>query len=421
MGRPLPELSRLPLIGNLAEFRRDRVALLRRLFAECGDAGAFHLGPRPVAVFSSREAAREVLLDKAEHFEKGPILRQIARPVLGNGLLSIDNAHHRARRREVQPAFGPRPVAALATTMVACTDRALSELSDGQEIDLADVMTQLTLRIIGRTLFSVDLVDEAPELAAAFERVLHHVTERLGSLVPIPRWAPTPGNLHTKRALHTLDAAISRMIAQRHAGESQGDLLSLLVSSELDERAIRDECMTLFVAGHETVATALAWTWHLLMRHPAHYDRAQADSAFALACIKESMRLYPPAHSVGRQATRDIDICGFEVPAGTPLLVSLLLMQRREDYFPNANQFQPERFLDNAEDRWPKLSYLPFGAGTRQCIGNHLALTEAHLVVTTIARRLRFEPLDTHEIAPEMHVTLRPSGGVHARVRVRGG
>jgi cytochrome P450 len=431
LGRPLPELSRLPLVGNLAEFRRDRVALLRRLLDECGEAGAFHLGPRRVAVFASRQAVREVLFDHADAFEKGPIQREIARPVLGDGLISIESAQHLERRRMVQPAFTMKHLAAHADVMVECIAHALDGLSDGQELDVAAAMTALTLRIIGRTLFSVDLIDDAPELAHAFERVLHYVTARLALPIPIPRWAPTPTNLHTKRALRTLDGAIARMVDERKAGGARHDLLSVLVESELSPRQIRDEVMTLFVAGHETVATALGWTWHLLMQHPDAYqqvcDEVDALAApprfadlarlpFSLACVKEAMRLYPPVHSLGRQPTRDVEICGFEVPEGTPLLISLLLMQRREDYFARAAEFAPERFAD--EERWPKHSYLPFGAGARQCIGNHFGLSEAHLVIATLARRVRFEPR-AKEIAPDMHVTLRPKGGVPSVIRLR--
>ena len=440
----LPAISRWPLVGNLPEFRRDRVALFQRVRRECGDLGAFHLGPRPLVVVSSPELAHAVLVGQADAFEKGPTLTRLARPVIGAGLLSLPTAAHRARRRLVQPAFVAREVAAHLSSMASDASAALDRWPDGARIDLADEMMRLTLRLIGRALFSVDLADAAPELRHALEVLQRWVSGLLERLVPLPLWLPTPDNLRARRAIARLDAMIFGMVKERRAHATpHRDLLSLLVSSRaddgsggLDDRQIRDEAMTLFVAGHETTAFALTWTLHLIAQHPhvqdrlaAEVDRVLGDRAptaddlprlpYTLQVLKEGLRLYPPGHTIGRVARKGLRLGDHAIPAGTIVLVSPLLLHRRADLFAQPDAFDPDRFAPEAEARLTRHAYLPFGLGARGCVGNHFALAESQLVLALIARRIRLSPDCTTHPQPEMMVTLRPSGPVLARITRR--
>jgi cytochrome P450 len=276
-------------------------------------------------------------------------------------------------------------------------------------------MTRLTLAIIGRLLFSVDLTDEAAELAEAFTTVLQHVTDQIHALVPLPLSLPTPNNLRVRRAIQRLRALLARLIEERRRAPAE-DILSVLVHTredgqQLSDEELLDEATNLFVAGHETIANALSWTWALCLSHTDAYAKL-GDEAFALRAFKEAMRLYPPVHSLGRAPSRDVEIDGYAIAAGEPILVSTYLIHRR---FADPLRFDPDRFLPEREAALPKYSYLPFGAGPRVCIGAQLALLEGQLILSRLAPRLRLElipPISN----PEMLVTLRPEHGVRTRV-----
>lgn len=439
----IPSLSRAPLLGNLMEFRSDRLALFARLRAECGDLGAFHLGPRRLVVVSSPELAHEVLVTQADAFEKGPTLRRFARPLLGDGLLSVDNAHHRRNRRLVAPAFTPKTIAHHVHIMQEEAARSATRLVAAGRADLADECMRLTLAIIGRSLFSFDLSDEAAAARDALEAVQRHIDGILRGLLPVPTWLPTAANRRLRAALARLDGLIGRLVAERRllgAGRAPDDLLSALVFSRdkdsagspgaegdfLSDRQIRDEAMTLFVAGHETTAFALAWTFHLLLDHPDVGARLDAELArlggrapdwddlpklpYTLQVLSEAMRLYPPGHTPGRVAARDVTLGGERLPAGTLVLVSVWLMHRRADLWPDPERFSPERFAD--ERALPKHAYLPFSAGPRNCIGARMALAEMQIALAVLRQRARISRANSVRIEPEMLVTLRPRGGL---------
>ncbi|MGZ3477142.1 MAG: cytochrome P450 [Polyangiales bacterium] len=392
------------MIGNLLELRRDPAALLRRVLAECGDVGAFTIGPRAVTVIASAELARQVLVDDADAYEKGPVVRTFSRPILGDGLISIDNARHREHRRIVAPAFGPKALAGYAKVMAEVAEETVSSWEDGATIDVGEEMTRLALRVVGRTLFSVDLGREQPELSEAIATVQRWVTAQIKRPFPFPL---TPS---VRAAIARLDAAIARLIAERRRG-GPDDLLAALVHTELGDRQIRDEAMTLFLAGHETSAGAMTWAIDLLMRHP---------DAWALPfehVFSETLRLYPSVHSLGRQASRSVRLGSFELPRGAIVIVSPFLMHRREAYFPRPDLFDPSRF---AAPTFPKFSYLPFGAGPRACLGGQFATMEATTMLSAIARSVRLEPLDPSPNDVEMLVTLRPKREIRAKVTRQG-
>ncbi len=431
-------------VRDLRDFQRDRLGMLLRLSRECGDIGPVRLGPTSTVAFAnSAQAAGSVLVDHADDFRKGKSLRTYMRPIIGDGLLSSSGAAHRYQRQLVAPAFRHNRVSVYADVMVNYTERAQRGWRDGEMIDIGLAMTRVTLGIVGKVLFDADMVDEADALGAALTEALRYASSQLASPVHIPLSWPTPRNRRVQRAIARLNTTIYGMIEERRASaEQREDVLSLLLAARgedgdcLTNKQVRDEAMTLFIAGHDTVANALAWTWCLLAQHPDVYAhvRAEVDAAlhgrvptvadlpqlpYTLQVFKEALRLYPPAYVLSRQAVRDVEVSGYRVPAWSVVMVSPYTMHRRPDYFPDPEQFDPDRFTPNAEAGLPRHAYLPFGSGPRICIGNHFALMEGHLVLATLAQRITFERPDDQAVIPEPLINLRPKRGTLVRVRRR--
>lgn len=429
-----------PLVGNLFEFRSDRLALQLRIARECGDLGVMRIGPIPVWAASSAELAHQILVEHADAFVKSRGLGKIARPLLGDGLLTSEHEQHRRQRRLIAPAFSHRRIAAYASTMAALTERAQAALADGAVVDVAQEMMRLTLAIVGKTLFDAEVASEADEVGAAITAANHYVSEAVTRL-PTPLWLPTRRNRQARHAIATIDRVVYRLIAARRAaGSDVGDVLSTLVLARDEEtgeampdRQVRDEAVTLFLAGHETTANALAWSFHLLGRHPDVAARLAAESRTvlggraptmedlprlptALMVLKEALRLYPPAYMVGRQAERQVPLGPVTLRRGDTVFVNIYAMHRRADYFDAPDAFRPERFAAEREKLLPRGAFLPFGGGPRICIGNHFALMEGQLILAALAQRLRFVPLDGRDVAAEPLVTLRPKGGLPMRV-----
>jgi cytochrome P450 len=294
-------------------------------------------------------------------------------------------------------------------------------------------------------LFDADVFTEADELGVAMSTVLGHVTHTLSMLFPIPLSWPTPRNRHTRQAIAVLRGRIQKTITERQAtAEERNDLLSILLQSRgedgsrMSDEQICDESLTLFGAGHETTATALAWAWYLLATHPDIYRNMQqeVDSAlqgiaptyadlarlpYTLQVFKETMRLYPPAYGISRAALRDIEIVGYFIPKNRYVVVCPYTLHRRPDYFPEPEKFDPQRFTPENEKRLPRYAYMPFGAGPRICIGNHFAMMEGHLLLAALAQRVTFELVEGQQIVPDPNVnlTIRPKYGVKMIVRRR--
>lgn len=358
-------------------------------------------------MIASAEHARTVLVDQADAFEKGPVIRKYSRPVLGDGLVAVDTARHRGRRRIVTQAFG----GSYEPIMEALARETVDGWRDGAVLDLGQEMIRLTSRIIGRVLFSVDLVDSA--LSDAFTVVLRHVTAQIARPLPLPM------SLGTRRAMGVLDGAIFDLIAERRREPGRhADVLASLTAAQdeegrpLGDRHIRDEVMTMFLAGHETSANALTWALHLLLGDPAALERFDVDDApFSARVFQEALRLYPPVHSLGRQSTREVALGRYRLPRGGIVIVSPLLMHRRPEYFERPDAFEPDRFLSPPA----RYTYLPFGAGPRACLGGQFATSEAAIIFSAM-RAVRLQPYEPTPVVPEMLVTLRPSAPVRARV-----
>ena len=441
----MPVVRGLPVVGNLFDFREDRAELALRVAREFGDVAQLRLGLMPVVMVSSAELAHEVLVEKQDAFTKAPGLSFFGRPLLGRGLLTSETDLHKKQRKMMAPMFMPKRIASYAGVMSERAEKFAGKWKDGEQIDLSQEMMGLTLEIVGKTLFDAEVGAEAGEINDALTAAMEHIITAINSFVPIPPSWPTPSNFRNRKAIARLDQTIYRMIDERRrTKEDKGDLLSMLLLAReeedptkgMDDQQVRDEAMTLFLAGHETTANALSWGFYLLAQHPHVYHRLlrEVDAAlsgraptladlpqlpYAMAVFKESMRLYPPAYIVGRMVDRAVEIGGHRVRKNTIVTVNVIGMHRRAKYFADPEAFEPERFLGEREKTIERYAYLPFGAGPRVCIGNHFALMEGQLLIAALAQRVRFELAPGARVTPEPLITLRPRGGIPMRVRRR--
>jgi len=439
-----PLVPGLPLLGHLLQFRRDRFKLAVAIGKENRDLVKMRMGFFDILMASSGRAAHEVLVDHADAFTKSRGLSIFARPLLGDGLLTSEHEAHKRQRRMMAPVFAHKRIAAYGDVMVQKALTAAARLHPGSETDLAEEMMRLTLEIVGKALFDAELGGEASAVGEALTFSMRQMMDAMVRLVPTPPVVPTPGNLRLRHAVRRLDDIVYGMIRERRAsGVDRGDMLGMLLATRdaddgtgLGDREVRDQAMTILLAGHETTANALAWAFYLLGQHPearakverevdAVLDGRPATMAdlpnlpYTLSVIKESMRLYPPAYMIGRRASREVTICGARVPRGQVVIVNVIGIHRRTDAFPDPGRFDPDRFAPEREKALPPHAYIPFGAGPRVCIGNHFALMEGQLVLATLAQRLRFELVSKAPAQTEPLVTLRPKGGLPVRVVAR--
>jgi cytochrome P450 len=393
--------------------------MMEELGAEIPRIGRVDFGRFTMVLVNAPELVPEVLIERADDFIKGWVLRVIARPVFGDGLLTSEGELHRQRRRLVAPALAHQRMGHYAEVMREHTERMAAGWRDGQRLDIVDAMMHLTLGIVCRALFDVDVPGEADAIGRDITAAQTYAMRRMRYPFPLPQGKALA-------ALARLDERIYGIIQARRANvEDRGDLLSMLLlardeetGAALDDKAVRDEAMTLFLAGHETTALATGYAWHLLARHPRYFERLRKEGApFALQVMKESMRLYPPAWGIARTAARDTVIGGFPVREGETIVISQWLLHRDPRFFEAPLRFDPDRFLPEREALIPKYAYLPFGGGRRICIGNHFALTEGQIILETIARRFSMEPASSRPLSFEPMITLRPKGGVPVILR----
>jgi cytochrome P450 len=441
--RSIPALRGLSVLGSVLTFRNDRLGLMSRLGA-LGPIARYQMGPVPVHVITDAALAGELLVDHAGDFVKSAGLSIFLRPVLGNGLLTAEGDHHRRQRKLLAPAFAARRIAAYGEVMVAETERAIASWKLGAApvaLDAAEAMMEMTLAIAGRTLFSADVGGDARLIGAALVDAMQAMVDGLTSPVQVPYSWPLPRHRRMRRAVAALDSVVYRLVRERRAaGDDVGDVLSMLLLSRDDDGTgmtdaqVRDEVMTLLLAGHETTANALTWTLHALGRHPDIRARVEAEVdalgraptvddvprlTTTLMVIEEAMRLWPPAYAIGRQAVRDVTVGGYHFPAGAVVIVNIYGLHRRPDLYPEPDAFLPDRFAPELKKSRPRGAYLPFGGGARVCIGNHFALLEAQLALATLVRTVRLDPVSLAEPAGEPLVTLRPRGGLPMRAVLR--
>lgn len=403
-----------------------------------GHVVAFPLPRRAAWLVDDPEAVRRVLQDNHRNYTKRTAQYDALGVVTGDGLLVSDPPAWRHNRRLMQPAFHHTTLPGVVAHSVTAAASASAEwegLPDGTVVDIDAAMMRLTLEVVGSALFSTDLSKDATRLVSAVLAALDAVVVRARSPWLPPLYVPTPGNRRLRRALRTLDEAVEAIVARRRArGGPADDVLAMLLSSDLPDAAVRNETVTLVVAGHETVASALTWTWYLLAAHPQAQARLQAELERVLAgrppqwsdlpsltwtraVIDESLRLYPPAWVVSRRALDRDRLAGYDLPAGALVIMSPYVMHRHEQAWPDAEGFDPGRWVGTAPRRVERQAYIPFGAGPRLCIGRDFALVETTLVLAVLAQRFAFEPV--REPRPHALVTLRPKGGLPLRLRHR--
>ncbi|HEY7477191.1 MAG TPA: cytochrome P450 [Actinomycetota bacterium] len=435
----MAEAARLPLsrTAALRMLRRDPIRLLERA-ATAGDVVVLPMLRFDAYLLNRPDLVWDVLATHGGAFHKGPTM-QAAKRVLGESLLTSEGERHRRQRRMIQPMFHHERVATYGDEMVTLAERAAERWVDGTVMDVHREMAQLTLAIVARTLFGSDVdADDAVRIGEALRETLGQFDRAFSPLLPITERLPLPSTRRFHRARAVMDHSILAMIAERRATGAHGeDLLSLLMTARdadvaMDDTEVRDEAMTLFLAGHETTSNALTWTWFLLSEHPdvateLHGEldglpgRLDAGSAipYTSAVVRESMRLYPPAWAIGRRAIEDHTADGVRIPAGSVVVVSPWLLHHDPRWWPEADRFLPERWLEIDVAR-PRHAYLPFGGGSRMCIGEGFAELETRSVLGTIARHWSFTHVPSHRVELQPVVTLRPRTGMpmvlHRRV-----
>mgnify|MGYP005836006439 CR=1 FL=1 len=427
----------------LVRIRNDRMALLRELSRNYGDVAAFRIGRQQVVMLTHPDDIRDVLVTHGRQFIKGRALER-AKLLVGEGILTSEGEAHLRQRRLLQPAFHRMRLAGYARQMSAWSARVRDAWQDGATLDVHAEMMRLTLNIVAATLFSAEVDAESEEIAQALDDAFDAFDFGFGVLTPLTDRLPTPRNRRFARARARLDAVIYRLIAERRrVGGDRGDLLSMLLAATdtegdgggMTDEQVRDEAMTLFIAGHETTANLLTWTWLCLARHPeaeaalhAELDRVLPGErlptmedlpalSYTRHVLAEAMRLYPPAYIIGRRSTAPYRVRGYDVPARTIFILPPLFVHRDPRWWPDAGRFLPERWAVPDESR-PKFAYFPFGAGTRICIGEQFAWMEGTLALATLARRWRVRvPGPDPELEPI--ITLRPKGGLPGRLERR--
>lgn len=429
----------LPLIGHLSRFRpRSYLGFMERCARESGDVVRLRLGRREAWLVSRPELVERILVRDSRGFAKHRLFWRNFDPIFGRGLLTNEGDPWRHQRRLVQPAFHQERIGRYGDTVADKTRIRLAGWKDGELIDVRAEMTALTLEIVAKILFDTEVRPVVGEITGAFRAAIGESVHQFRRPFDIPEVVPTPGNRRYRRAVERLDALVYRMIDEHRAGAAGDSLLTTLLEARdetgapMPERQVRDEVVTLLLAGHETSWISLTWTWWLLSEHPGVDERLAEEArevlgdrpptaddlprlAWAERVTKESMRLRPPVHTIGREALEPYELAGWRAPAGTTYLVLPWILHRDPRWFVEPEAFRPERWTDATESHLPSCAYVPFGAGPRVCVGRGLAMMELPLILATIAREWRIEwEGEPPTLLPSL--TLRPTRSVRARL-----
>ena len=424
----------------LLEFARRRLPFLVESARKYGDIVFFRVGNERIYLFNHPDLIRDVLVTNQRNFTKSRALVR-AKKVLGEGLLTSEGEFHLRQRRLAQPAFHRDRIATYGLSMVEYAGRTRSRWKADSCVDVHDEMMKLTLAIVAKTLFSADVENEARQIGDALTTTFAAFNIGVLPFSELLEKLPLPYMKRFEAARARLDETIYRIIHDRRAsGEDRGDLLSMLLLAQdtegdggsMSDTQVRDEAMTIFLAGHETTANALTWTWYLLSENPeveARFHR-EIDGLgdrlpgpddmprlpYTRMILAESMRLYPPAWAVGRRAINDFEAGGYHIPARSMVLLSQYITHRDARFYPDPERFDPDRWLPEIASKRPKFSYFPFGGGTRICIGEQFAWMEGVLILATIGKRwkLRYDGTGDPDIEPQ--ITLRPRGGLRMRI-----
>ncbi|MGM0555599.1 MAG: cytochrome P450 [Myxococcota bacterium] len=433
----------LGLLRVHVEFSRNQIGCLSRIANDYGGISSLRLGGFNTYLITEPELIEDVLLRKSDAFHKDALTGELSE-VLGQGLLTSEDPVWRRQRKLISPALRRKQIAHYGDTMVARTREMLARWGDGDVVPLHRDIMEATLRIVVETLFGLEFEEDIDEVAGALDAVVEHFHEQghtLWRFVPEP--LPTPMRGKLSGAVARLDATIYGLIDGRRKDPTPGDdlLHHLLVAVDDDgnamtDRQLRDEVLTMFIAGHETTALAIMYAWHLVSRHPEVAERLREEVdrvlggrdavagdigklPYTRAIVQESLRLYPPAWIVGREPHEDVEIGGWTIPSGAQVLLPQSVVHRDPRWYDRPDEFSPERWLDDLDDELPRFAYFPFGGGRRVCIGNYFARMEAMLVVATMAQHVELEPMTDEALRTQPSITQRPAGSIHMRVRHR--
>jgi cytochrome P450 len=435
--QPVPGPQSWSPLGHVFEFNRNRALFFRRLASDYGDIVKFRLGFGEVFLLTHPDYIKDVLVTRQRAFHKGRALAR-AKRLMGDGLLTSEEEFHLRQRRLMQPAFHRERIAAYARTMVQHSAELSHEWQDGQTFDVRDETTRVTLAIVCRVLFDADARGDAADVGRAFSELMELASFLLAPYSEYLERLPLPQSIRFRRAKARLNRVVSRFINERRqAPGDRGDLLSTLLAAEdedgpsggMKDQQVHDECMTLLVAGHETLANTLTWTWYLLSQHPQVESTLQDELGTVLGgrlptlddlpnlpytemVLLEAMRLYPPAWFLSRRALEPYEVGGFALPKGAQIVLSQYVTHRDPRYYPCPDRFDPDRWKPEARAARPKFAYFPFGAGVRGCIGESFAMTEGRLILAVLAARWKLSLVPGHPVVVQAASTLRPKYGM---------
>lgn len=439
----VPRPRGLPVLGLIPQITPDPLGFFQRMGRTYPRLVRLDLGPRTLYLTSHPEQVKYVLQDNHRNFNKG---YDMAKPVLGEGLVSSEGEFWRRQRRLMQPAFHRQRLAELIPIMTGASSEAFDlwaqRARSGEPLDLARELMLLTQTIIVRTMFSVDLGSQGDRIADAFATSLEYLNSLFLSPFPFSSKLPTPLNRRFARERAFLDNVIAQIIQNRREQAVQrNDLVGMLMAARdeetgegMSDRQMRDEIMTIFLAGHETTATLLAWTLYLLGENPGPQEEIRAEFSrelggeipsaeslgrmeYARRVFHEVLRLYPPAWMFARMPIEDDCLAGYTLPAGVSLMLSPWVTHRLPEFWPEPEKFDPERFTEAGETGRPRYAWFPFGGGPRMCIGNNFALMEAPLILAMFMQRFRYTLLNPREVRPTPVATLRPRPSLIARLQ----
>ena len=425
------------LLGNLRAFRRDVLGLMLESAREYGDVVRFRLGPLVVHLLSHPDQV-EYVLQSARNYDKATRSSAKISSICGSSLLTSNGEPWKRQRRLMQPSFHRQQIAGMGADMILLTagmlERWQAAQLRGQTVDIAAEMMRLTYRIVAKTLMGAEGESDSSAIEQAITTLLAHTYRRWGKVIDWPAYVPTPGNLRFRRALQVVDQIVYRIIAEHRADRGKRNFLSALLQERDGETGdafsdsdLRNESITFLLAGHETTANALAWTFYLLSQNPDVEQQLRAELStelggrpptvedlsrlsFTTMVIQESMRLYPPIWALERRAIADDLIGGFFIPAGSSVVISPYVVHRKEEFWPEAERFDPTRFSRRQR------AYIPFGSGQRLCIGSEFAMMEARLILAMVLQAWHLEFLPGEAVTPEPGITLRPKNGLRMRV-----
>lgn len=436
----IPSPPGLPLLGNLREMNRDMPGFLQHTARTVGPVSRVRMGPLSMVLVADPALVHEMLVKRPQEFAKSWRTTRLLQGHVGDGLLTREGGENRRHRRLVLPSLHTQRIARYGEIMVGESRRLLGSWADGQRIEAVEEMTQLTLRIVGTSLLTVD--DDGDEVFAAVHDFVNSLNAYLLSFGLLPGWLPTKVHRWRKASVARMDRLSYELIRRRRAqGGDGGDLLSMLISAKdpeggpaLTDTEIRDELLTMFFAGHETSATALTWAFYELGRHPEIAEKLRAELAEGLGerpatmadlpklpylgqVVKETLRRWPPGWLFDRTPVADTRLGEHTVKAGQILFFSPYVIHTDPAYWPEPEEFRPERFAPGVDIS--REAYLPFGDGPRICVGNRFAEAEIALVLATLVPKVTLEPVSDQPARLSGQATIRPKGGLHMTVRTR--